>query len=229
MICSRCGTNIDDNAIQCEYCGLKFKTVKPQAMFEENNENRQETTTTNTYTVPNSSGSEEETKNIGILVFACIISALAIGAFIYSYYGVHKFDKKYSELTNRYGLTNKEIEENISGFFYRTWYLYDSSYGDPGVATCIFTEDKLENEFDGEKYTTDYKVTQISREKKNQVFTIRIYMIKDDVYISFVPYTKTDSYGNKLYDYIVSYGAENEEYIFYDRPIEQISKSDRIY
>lgn len=48
MICSRWGTNIDDNVTECEYCGLKFKTSKPQAMFEEDNINCQEMGMTDT-------------------------------------------------------------------------------------------------------------------------------------------------------------------------------------
>lgn len=229
MICSRCGTNIDEHATQCEYCGLKFKTAKPQAMFKESNENWQKMTPANTYTVPDSSSSRRKTSNAGFLVFVCIFLALVVGVFIYRYYGIYKLDNKYSELTNRYGLTNKEIEENISGFFYRTWYYYDNSNISSDLATCTFTKDKLVAKTDDDDFTTDYKITQISREKKEHVFAIRVLTLEDDTYVSFMPYTKKDNYGNKLYDYLVSYDSDSQEIILYDRPIEQISKSDRIY
>ena len=227
MICPRCGTNIDDNATECEYCGLKFKIEKPQVMFEGNNGNWRETTAINPYTVSDLSDREEKTGKYVFVVCVCIIFAFIIGAAAYDYYGNYKLEKKYSDLTNKYGLTNKEIEDNISGFFYRTWYLYDDTLGDSGVATYTFTEDKLESELDGKKYTIDYKVTRISRTEEDNVFTIRALI--NDTYVSLVPCTKEDDYGNKLYDYIISYDTENEEVIFYDRSIEEISGADRIY
>lgn len=210
MICSRCGTNIDDNVTECDYCGLKFKTNKPQEI----------------YTVPDLSDNEENTGKVYIVVAVFIIIALIIGAAIYYYCSDYKLEEKYSDLTNKYGLTNQQIEDNISGFYYKTWYYYDNDFANSSATTVTFTTDKVRGESEEEKYTADYKVTQISRKNKNNVFTMR--MLIDDAYVSLAPYTKMDDYGNKLYDYIVSYDSDNKEVIFYDRPIEQISISDRV-
>lgn len=204
MICSRCGTNIDDNATECEYCGLKFKIDKPQAMFDGNNNNWQKTAVTNTYIIPDSSDSEEKTEKMCIIAVVCIIVTLIIGAAGYYFYENYKLGEKYSSIVDKYGLTNQQIEDSISESYYKKWY---SSSKD----TITFTKDKIIQENGEEKdIRFDYRIKNIYRKEITHKFTITV--VVDDFYYKFEPRARFDENGNIEYTclYIYFGGTEGD-------------------
>lgn len=202
MICPNCGTNIEDNAEECEYCGANLSVDE-----EKRNEQMYEKTESQYVTGKNPSLTNIA---VGFIVGLIIILAIVFGIVLYQNYEKNKIDKKYSEISDNYGLTDMEIENNISSYYYKTWYMVS---GD----TLTITEDEMIYNKGEEK--DSYKVTRIYRSSNDEIFTMIIFC--NGKYGRIEPYTKRNYAGEKEYDYIKVYdgaSGDGEHELLYDRP-----------
>lgn len=189
MLCPNCGTIVENTAEKCECCGYEFLS------------NEIET-------------SNESSKTLKVFLFA-IGLIIAILVIVVKYQENENLKRKYENLSNTYGLSFQEIEDEISNYYYRTW--YDSS----GNSIKI-SKDKLIDPTGAEE-SLDYKITKIYREKETSAFTV--YITAMETTIKMQPYTQRDENNIKLYDWIVLSDPNDPdaEYEYcYDRPIQDI-------
>lgn len=205
MLCPNCGTNIEDNANICVYCGETVKSDRINSTLKEYYPEN----------LDKKSSLKSAAKIFAIVTFVIIcLAAIAIGV---NYY---KQQEKYSDLNDTYGLSFSEIEDNIS-HYYQKWY---SPFG----YSVNITKDKLTQEAEnGEKNACSYKVTNIYARNAGDVYTLTVFA--NGVYMKLMPLVKKDDNGDVEYHFLKCfYGGSDgksfsEEYdLLYDRPIDEI-------
>lgn len=217
MLCPNCGTIVEDTAEKCECCGYEFLLNEMETSptsYKEDGSFQSLEGIQNDYNKHTLKTSNESSKalTVFLVVFVLIIAILVI---VVKYQANENLKRKYENLSNTYGLSFQEIEDEISNYYYRTW--YDSS----GNSLKI-SKDKLIDPT-GTEESLDYKVTKIYREKETSAITVYITAMETTIKIQ--PYTLRDENNIKLYDWIVLSDPNDpdaEYEYFYDRPIQDI-------
>lgn len=215
MLCPNCGTNLDNNAEKCTYCGIDVRKE-----FTDEQNPQMYGTMGNKYVTEQENSSPLNTA-VGFIVVVAFILVLIFGGIMYNNYYEklnEKLNEKYERIPDNYGLSNTEIEDNISDYYYKTWYLASGE-------TLTIKRDEMIYNGEGMSNKLGYKIEEIHRSSDSEVFTLVIIDGNDDIG-RLEPYTKRNSASEKEYDYIKVYAgafAEGECELLYDRPLDKIT------
>ena len=197
MICPNCGTIMDSTDTKCDCCGY---TVTNPPTTDDTYEGSPDYNISPDFNDSDSSG-QPQVPNwptivgwvIAIIVIVAIIAASTI-ATNPNIDSDSKYQQKYSNLKKDYGLSKREIEENIS-WYYRMWYedLDDALYS-AGNGDSFYIDDK-EVVYSSNR-SFDYKIFNITRKNKDEILKIDIEIGEDRFRL--IPYSNE----KEGYDYI---------------------------